>query len=109
LSAKQCERRVVESGQVGKIAELEQVARSQADKIAELEATCADFRREKDKVTDGYRRLAEKHKSLTERAEHEKAKLAEAHAAEVTQLREDLDLEARSDIELKNQVVSTLV
>jgi hypothetical protein len=58
--------------------------------------TCADFRCKKDKVTDGYRRLAEKYKSLTERAEHEKAKLAEAHVAEVTKLHEDLDLEAQS-------------
>jgi CRISPR/Cas system CMR-associated protein Cmr5 small subunit len=72
------------------------VARSQADRIIELEATCADFRREKDKVTDGYRRLVEKHRSLTERAEHEKTKLAEAHAAEVTKLRADLDLETWS-------------
>jgi hypothetical protein len=72
------------------------VARSQANRIVEHEATCADFRREKDKVTDGYQRFAEKHKSLTERAEHEKAKLEEAHAVEVTQLCEDLDLEARS-------------
>jgi uncharacterized coiled-coil protein SlyX len=38
---------------VAKIAELEVVARSQADIITELEATCADFKREKDKVTDG--------------------------------------------------------
>jgi hypothetical protein len=47
-------------------------------------------------VTDGYRRLAEKHKSLTERAEHEKTKLAEAHAIEVTKLHADLDLETWS-------------
>jgi hypothetical protein len=33
---KQRERRDVESAQVGKIAELEQVARSQANRIAEL-------------------------------------------------------------------------
>jgi hypothetical protein len=30
------------------------VAMSQADMIAELEATCDDFKREKDKVTDDY-------------------------------------------------------
>jgi uncharacterized coiled-coil protein SlyX len=65
---------------VVKIVELEVVARSQADRIAELEVTCADFKREKDKVTDGYRRLAEKHKSLAEKTEHEKTRLAEAHA-----------------------------
>jgi uncharacterized coiled-coil protein SlyX len=45
---------------VVKVVELEVVARSQADRIAELEAICADFKCEKDKVTDGYRRLAEK-------------------------------------------------
>jgi hypothetical protein len=99
LSAKQRERRVVGLAPVGKIAEQEQVPRSQADRIMELEATCANFRRGKDKVTDGEQRLAEKYKSLTERAEHEKAKLAEAHATEVTQLHEDLDIEARSYIE----------
>jgi hypothetical protein len=101
---KQCERWVIESVQVAKIAELEQVARSQADRIMELEATCADFRREKDKVTDGYQRLAVKHKSLTERAEHEKAKLVEAHATEITKLREDLDLETHSYTEYRQTV-----
>jgi uncharacterized coiled-coil protein SlyX len=102
---KQCERWVVESVQVAKIAELEQVARSQADRITELEATCADFRREKDKVTDGYQRLAVKHKSLTERAKHEKAKLVEAHATEITKLHEDLDLETHSYTEYRQTVL----
>jgi hypothetical protein len=51
---KQRERRFVESAQVVIIAELEQVARSQADRIAELGVTCADFRHKKDKVTNGY-------------------------------------------------------
>jgi hypothetical protein len=54
LSEKQREKRVAESAQVAKIAELEAVARSQADRIAELEVTCTDFKCEKDKVTDGY-------------------------------------------------------
>jgi hypothetical protein len=40
--------------QVGKIAELEVVARSQANKITKLEAMCGDLKSEKDKVTDGY-------------------------------------------------------
>jgi hypothetical protein len=66
--------------------------------------TCADFRCKKDKVTDGYRRLAEKYKSLTERVEHEKAKLAEAHVAEVTKLHEDLDLEAQSYTEYRQTI-----
>jgi hypothetical protein len=51
---KQREKRVIDSAQVMKTAELEQVARSQADGITELEVTCADFKGEKDKVTDGY-------------------------------------------------------
>jgi uncharacterized coiled-coil protein SlyX len=44
---------------MAKIMELEVVTKSQADKIAELEATCADLKQGKDKLTDGYRRLAE--------------------------------------------------
>jgi uncharacterized coiled-coil protein SlyX len=89
---------------VEKIAELEQVARSQADRIAELEATCNDFRCERDKLADGYRRLAKKHKSLTERAKHEKTKLAKAHAAEVSKLRADLDLETQSYSEYRQTI-----
>jgi uncharacterized coiled-coil protein SlyX len=81
---------------VVKIAELEVVSRSQADRIIELMATCVDFKREKDKVTDGYRRLAKKHKSLAEKAEHEKTKLAEAQATELTKLHAYLDLETHS-------------
>jgi hypothetical protein len=33
---------------------LEAVTKVQVDKIAELEATCADLRRGKDKLTDSY-------------------------------------------------------
>jgi hypothetical protein len=87
---------------VAKIAELEVVARSQADIITELEATCADFKREKDKVTDGYWR--QKHKSLAEKAEHDKIKLAEAHATEITKLHADLDLETHSYTEYHQNV-----
>jgi hypothetical protein len=43
--------------------------------------------------------LAEKHESLAERVEYEKYELAEAHAAEVTKLHTDSDLETQSDIE----------
>jgi hypothetical protein len=89
---------------VAKIAEVEAVARSQADRIAKLEATCADFKREKDKVIDVYRRFVEKHKSLAERAEHDKTKLAEAHAAEVTKLHANLDLETYSYAEYRQNV-----
>jgi hypothetical protein len=80
------------------------VARSQADRITKLEATCANFKCENDKVTDGYWRLAEKHKSLTEKAEHDKAKLVEADAAEITKLHTDLHLETRSYIEYRQNV-----
>jgi hypothetical protein len=101
---KQREKRVIDSAQVMKTAELEQVARSQADGITELEVTCADFKGEKDKVTDGYWKLAEKHKSLTERAEHEKTKLAEAHVVEVTKLHANLDLETQSYTEYRHTI-----
>jgi uncharacterized coiled-coil protein SlyX len=89
---------------VVKVVELEVVARSQADRIAELEATCADFKREKDKVTDGYRRLAEKQKLLAKKAKHDKTKLAETHATELTKLHVDLDLETHSYIEYQQNV-----
>jgi hypothetical protein len=69
LSEKKHEKRAAESAQMAKIAELEVVMRSHADKIIELEATCADLKREKDKVTDGYWSLSEKHKALAKRAE----------------------------------------
>jgi uncharacterized coiled-coil protein SlyX len=75
------------------------VMRLQADKITELEATCADLKREKEKVTDGYRRLSEKHKALAERAEQDKTRHAEAHAVELAKLHGDLDLEKHSYIE----------
>jgi hypothetical protein len=92
LSGKQCEKRATESAQMAKIVKLEVVMRSQADMIAELEATRIDLKREKDKVTDGYRRLSEKHKAHAERAEQDKMKHAKAHAIELTELRGDLDL-----------------
>jgi uncharacterized coiled-coil protein SlyX len=89
---------------VAKIAELEVVARSQDDRIAELETTCADIKCEKDKVTDGYQRLAEKHKSLTEKAKEDKTNLAKAHAAKLTKLHTDLDLETHSYTEYRQNV-----
>jgi uncharacterized coiled-coil protein SlyX len=104
LLEQQHERRVAESAQMGKIAELEVVARAQADRISELEVTCADFKHEMDKVTDGYRRLIEKHKSLARIDKHDKTKLAEAHAAKITKLHTDLDLETHSYIEYRQNV-----
>jgi uncharacterized membrane protein len=49
--------------------------------------------------------LAEKHKSLIERVEYEKYKLAEA---EVTKLHADLDHETRSDTEYRQIVCHQL-
>jgi hypothetical protein len=77
------------------------VARSQADRIAELEATCAYFKCEKDKVTNDYRRFADKHKLPAEKAEHDKTKVAETNAAKLTKLYADLDLENHSYTEYR--------
>jgi hypothetical protein len=96
LSENQREKRVADSAQVAKIAELKVVARSQAERITELEATRTDFKCEKDKLTDRYQRLVEKHKSFAEKAKHDKTKLAEANATELTKLHADLDLETLS-------------
>jgi uncharacterized coiled-coil protein SlyX len=104
LSGKQHEKRATELAQMAKIVELEVVMRSQADKIAELEATCANLKREKDKVTDGYRRLSEKHKALVERAEQDKTKLAEANAVELTKLHGNMDMEKHSYTEYHQTV-----
>jgi hypothetical protein len=93
LSGKQPENRATESVQMAKIAKLEVVMRSQADQIIELEAACPALKREKDKVTDVYLRLSEKHKALVERAEQGKTRLAEAHAFKLTKLHGNLDLE----------------
>jgi hypothetical protein len=89
---------------VAKIVELEVVTRSQVDKIIELEATCGKFKREKDKVTDGYRRLAEKHMSFAKKAEQDKTKPVEAHATKLTKLCVDLDLETCSYTEYRKNV-----
>jgi hypothetical protein len=48
--------------------------------------------------------LVEKHKSLGEKAKQDKTKLAEAHAAELTNLCADLDLETCSYIECRQNV-----
>jgi hypothetical protein len=84
--------------------ELEVVVRSQAEKIAGLEAACADLKRENKSVAAGYRRLSEKHKAFIEKTKQEKAKLAEIHATELARLRGDLDLEAHSYTEHRRNV-----
>jgi hypothetical protein len=96
LSEKQCEKRVTESANMRKITELEVVTKSQADRIAEFEAMCADWTREKIKLTDGYQRLSDKHKALAEKTEQDRVNLAEAHSAELAKVHDDLDLEMRS-------------
>jgi hypothetical protein len=78
--------------QIAKVIELEVMTRLSANKIAELEVTCTDLKRGKDKLTDGSRRLVGKHKLL----EQDMAKLAEVVAAELTKLCDDLDLETHS-------------
>jgi hypothetical protein len=96
LSEKQHVRRAAESVHVVKNVELEVLVKSQAERIIELETAYADLKREKDNVTTSYRRLVAKHDAFMEKAEQERTKLAEAHAAELAKLCEDLDLETRS-------------
>jgi hypothetical protein len=48
------EKRSVELVQMAKLLELEVVMKLQADKIVELEVTCTDLKRGKEKLTDGY-------------------------------------------------------
>jgi hypothetical protein len=81
---------------------------SQAEKITKFEAACADLEREKESVTTIYRRLSEKHKMFTEKAEREKAELVQAHASEVAKLQGDLDLETRSYTEYHQIVLHWL-
>jgi uncharacterized coiled-coil protein SlyX len=104
LLGKQRENRAVESAQMAMIVELEVVTRSQADKIAELEATCTNLKCEKDKVIDGYQRLSEKHKALAERAQQDKTRLVEAYVVELAKLHGDLDLETSNYIEYHQTV-----
>jgi hypothetical protein len=97
LSQKRHEERAAESAQAAKNVELE-------EKIAELEVAYADMKTEKDNVTTGYRRLAEKHHAFTAKAEQEKTELVETHAAELSRLHGDLYLETRSYTEYHQNV-----
>jgi hypothetical protein len=63
---------VTESAWAARSAELEVLVKSQAEKIAQLETTCGDLKREKENITAGYWRLSEKCKTFTEKAEREK-------------------------------------
>jgi hypothetical protein len=104
LSEKQCAKRATELAQVAKNAELEVLVRSQAEKFTELEMTYVDLKHDKDNVTTGYRRLAAKHDAFAERAKQEKTKLAKIHAAKLTNLHGNLDLETRSYMECRQIV-----
>jgi ABC-type Fe3+-hydroxamate transport system substrate-binding protein len=83
-------KRVAELAWVTKNTELEVLVKSQAQKIAELKAACAELKRKKENVTVGYQRLSEKHKTLAEKVDWEKIVLAEAHAVELAKVREEL-------------------
>jgi hypothetical protein len=72
LSESQWEKRTAELALAAKSAELEVVARSQVERIAELETACTNLKHEMESVTAGYRRLSEKHKAFIEKTEHEK-------------------------------------
>jgi hypothetical protein len=88
--------RTAELARAAKSAELKVAACSQAEKIAELEMTCADLKHEKQCVAAGYRRLSDKHKVFIEKTEQEKTELVEIHATVLARLRGDLDLETCS-------------
>jgi hypothetical protein len=67
--------------------------KSQAQKIAELEVARNDLKCEKGNVTAGYRRLAEKHKMFTKKAEREKTELAKTHMTELARVQGELNEE----------------
>jgi hypothetical protein len=86
LSENQHKRWAIESAWAAKSVELEGLVKSQAKKIAQLEKSCADLKREKESVTARYQRLSEKHKMFTKKVEQEKPNLTEAQAAEVAKI-----------------------
>jgi hypothetical protein len=104
LLKKQCEKRVTESAQAAKNAELEVLTKSQAEKITELETAYTDLQRERDNVTGGYQRLAVKHNAFMEKVKQDKMKVAETQATELAKLHVDLDLEACNYIEYRQTV-----
>jgi hypothetical protein len=79
--------------------ELKLLVKFQAQKIAELEVACVDLKRANENVTAGYKRLAEKHKTFTEKAEREKTELAKTHAMELARIQVELDEETRGYID----------
>jgi uncharacterized coiled-coil protein SlyX len=101
--------RVVEVAHANRNATLESMMSAQAQKIAELEAACTSLRHEKENITAGYRRLSDKHKVFVVMVEQEKAELAEAHAAELAGMKEELDKETKgyTDYRLNADVASS--
>jgi translation elongation factor EF-1alpha len=97
-------KRAAKSAQVVKNVELEVLVMSQAERITELKMTYVDLKHENDNVTTGYRRLVAKHDAFMEKAEQERTKLVEAHAAEIAKLHRDFDLETRSYTEYRQTV-----
>jgi hypothetical protein len=64
--------RAVEATRAKKNTKMEALVKAQPKKLAELEATCAGLKQEKENLTVGYRRLSDKHKALVAKAEQEK-------------------------------------
>jgi uncharacterized coiled-coil protein SlyX len=89
-------KKVTETVQASKIAELELVAAAQAKRIAELERVSTNLKLEIENVTAGYQRLAEKYKRLEEKAnalERKKTNMAEVHTTKPAQVVERLTKE----------------
>jgi hypothetical protein len=107
-SESQHEKRTAELAQTAKNGELTVLAHSQAKKIVELEAVCANLKYEKENITPGYRRLSKKHKVFTEKAEREKVERVETHVAEVAKPQGGRDLETRSYTEYLHNVCRRL-
>jgi hypothetical protein len=84
--------------------ELEVLMKSQAKKIAKLEAAYTDLKCEKDNVTTSYRRLAEKHNAFTDKAEHERKELTETHTMELARIHGDLNLDTHNYTEYGQNV-----
>jgi hypothetical protein len=93
LSENLCTKKAPESEQTAKNAKLKLLVKSPAQKIADLEVVCVDLKHEKENVIADYQRLAEKHKTFTEKAEREKMELAKTHTTELAKTHGELDEE----------------
>jgi NADH dehydrogenase/NADH:ubiquinone oxidoreductase subunit G len=97
-------KRVVEVAWVSKNAELESVIYAQDQKIAKLVKAYANLRLQKESMTAGYRRLSKKHKELGVKATQEKAEIAEAHVAELAEVRDELAKETEGYMDYRLNV-----